>query len=435
LEIPSLWQRLRETPVELALHTAVDGRSAEDKARDTLAGETPVYAAVTVGDLLYDLARIDPTAVEAIDFARAADLSDIFTLAQTASEVFASSAVEQAGHISQLQGYLAEHLVAASLLREQGTEVEFAASSSQPGWDLLVNGQPVQMKNLAEPAGIEEHLARYPDIPVMTSVEMAEKLPDNPMVLAVDGLRRADVVNTTTSSLDGSADLLDLHIPVITVGIQLARNGCAVARRTTGLSHALANVAVDVGMRAGGAQLGAVAAAAAFGVAGIASGYLAILAPVAGAIGGYDAARRLSSLPKLGLFARKEVADVATATGAYADALQRELRLMVGRARAWRDRITSDAEDSGRVGAAVKQDWRQRVDAEIEWRESLISEAEPRQFGLFGFVDPAAEAMRMFELAARAGVPPFRCARELQQLQSALAQLQNKKMRHLISGR
>jgi hypothetical protein len=174
---------------------------------------------------------------------------------------------------------------------------------------------------------------------------------------------------------------------------------------------------------------------AVLGVAGIASGSLAILPPVAGAIGGYDAARRLSRIPKLGLFAREEVADLATATAAYADALQHELRLMVDRARAWRDRITSDAEDSGRVGAAVKQDWRQRVEAEIEWRESLISEAEPRQFGLFGFGDPAAEALRMFELAARAGVPPFRCARELQQLRSALTQLQNKKARHLIGGR
>ena len=95
-QIPVLRRRLRGMPVELALHSAVDGRSAEDKTRDTLAGETTAYAAITVGDLLYDLARIDPAAVEAIDFARAADLSDIFTLAQTASEIFASPALEQA---------------------------------------------------------------------------------------------------------------------------------------------------------------------------------------------------------------------------------------------------------------------------------------------------------------------------------------------------
>jgi hypothetical protein len=49
------------------------------------------------------------------------------------------------GHLNQLQGYVFEQIAAHSL-RESGAVVQLPDSSNNPGWDLLVNGEPVQAK-------------------------------------------------------------------------------------------------------------------------------------------------------------------------------------------------------------------------------------------------------------------------------------------------
>ena len=107
--------------------------------------------------LIYDLVRIDPEIVEAADFARSADLSDLPSFVQFAETIVGTSAEKFEGNVSQLQGYVAERLVAQTL-RAQGAEVQFPEASNQAGYDLIVNGDRFQVKNLSSPGGVHEHL-------------------------------------------------------------------------------------------------------------------------------------------------------------------------------------------------------------------------------------------------------------------------------------
>ena len=155
-------------PIEEALNKPIQETSREQRAASVLSSETQAAMGITFGDLIYDIVRIDPTIVEAADFARAADLSEIPSFVHFADRLSELPASTFDGNISQIQGYVAEHLVAQSL-RSQGVEVEFPKSSSQAGYDLIVNGTQFQVKCLSSPSGVNEHLVKYPDIPVFVN--------------------------------------------------------------------------------------------------------------------------------------------------------------------------------------------------------------------------------------------------------------------------
>ena len=73
-------QRLRGLPIDKALNTPIDPRGRPG----LFDPETPIYAALTFGDLLYDWVRIDPRVVDALDFVHVADLADVFSFARYA---------------------------------------------------------------------------------------------------------------------------------------------------------------------------------------------------------------------------------------------------------------------------------------------------------------------------------------------------------------
>ena len=103
-------------PATLDVDVQGGTRDRASRLAKLLDGETASYAVLSVGDLLYDSFRIDPLAVEGIDFARAADLSDILRLAHFSEGLSELSARAQAGNIAQLQGYVAERVAAHALL-------------------------------------------------------------------------------------------------------------------------------------------------------------------------------------------------------------------------------------------------------------------------------------------------------------------------------
>lgn len=55
-----------------------------------------------------------------------------------------------AGAMERLEGYTAERIVAAHLVA-QGHIVEFADIPNQEGWDILVDGHPIQVKCVMDP--------------------------------------------------------------------------------------------------------------------------------------------------------------------------------------------------------------------------------------------------------------------------------------------
>lgn len=203
---------------------------------------------------------------------------------------------QQIGYQSWIEGHIGES-VAASVLTEHGHHVAFAPIPNQPGWDLLVDGVPTQIKvGEHAAANIADHFQRYPEIPVLTDPHTAALL-HNPMVQGLPGLEAdhvhdlavGHVVAThlanfgTDQSLhpigsvgdlhvdhmDGfhhvgaldHADGLDLtpHIPWITVGLGAFREVKLSDRYGGAFAESIGAVAADAAGVAIGAKGGMIA--------------------------------------------------------------------------------------------------------------------------------------------------------------------------------
>jgi len=60
-----------------------------------------------------------------------------------------------------VQGYFADQ-TASNVLGSQA-HTRLPALSNKPGYDLLVDGNPVQIKAALDPQAIRDHLQAYPD--------------------------------------------------------------------------------------------------------------------------------------------------------------------------------------------------------------------------------------------------------------------------------
>ena len=103
-----------------------------------------------MGDLLYSLAAIDPHVVAAADFSSKEDVANSFDFAahllgRMADRWHVRESFD--GLVSSQKGFVMEQLVAAKLATD-GHAIEFPDASNQPGWDLIVDGQPFQVKCL-----------------------------------------------------------------------------------------------------------------------------------------------------------------------------------------------------------------------------------------------------------------------------------------------
>ncbi|HZG73776.1 MAG TPA: hypothetical protein VEY51_19720, partial [Chondromyces sp.] len=201
-------------------------------------------------DVLYDYLMIDPSVIHAVDFARKEDLSNLFSFQLFAKDFDFSST----GEITRLKGYTAEHLVALEL-QGKGHDVEFPDSAFQKGYDLLVDGKEFQVKCLSTAGGVHEHLRKYPDIPVLVNKELAEKFKANPLVYET-GVSNEIVEKMTKSSLSHAAELTDLDIPLITIGISTLKNGYKVIAKGLDVKTAGLNVANELGARGAGGLAG-----------------------------------------------------------------------------------------------------------------------------------------------------------------------------------
>ena len=138
---------VRAEGVEAAMWSPVR-ESSGDRLADALFGnrqekqQTAAYAALTFGDLLFDMAAIDPRVIDAADFSRSEDLADGFSFSQFAERFEELSGAAAIGAASQLRGYVAEQVVAVKLV-ELGHQVSLPNTPNQPGFDLVVDGEAV----------------------------------------------------------------------------------------------------------------------------------------------------------------------------------------------------------------------------------------------------------------------------------------------------
>lgn len=229
-------------------------------------------AALTVGDVLYSVAAVDPTVIAAADFSRVADVGVGLSFAELAEQVLDGSDSMILGGVSRLKGYVAEKAVAAQLTAV-GHTVSFPDAANEPGWDLLVDGQEFQVKFHTTLNGLQEHFQRY-DYPVIANAELIDQVPPEwaDKVFFVDGLSNELVEQVTRDSLDAGVEILNPSVISIAGAISAGRGLLAYRRGQLTGKQAIEQIMLDgmvrMGLAGGGSVVGAGVGLMMFGPAG-----------------------------------------------------------------------------------------------------------------------------------------------------------------------
>ena len=319
---------------------AQNHRAKADRVLGLLTGrEHHAANTLTAGDLLYDLIRIDPSVIDAVGFARVNGADEMAKFLIEAQRVHAMADTSAEGVVSNLQGYVAERMVAHRLLT-MGADVEFPQTANFPGADLFVNGDPFQVKCLASPDGILRHFERYPDIPVFCNEDLAEFFASNPLVMPVPGLVRDQVRDLTERSLDAGVDVLDLEIPVISAAVTAAKGGLALLAGRTDLAGAVQACLTEGATRmafAAAGKIGAPLALAAFSIAG---GWPLVIAPMVGSAVGYRLSKPAADWLKRNVLSRGPADALSSAIQRYAADAAKAMDRLITRLDAKRQRTT-----------------------------------------------------------------------------------------------
>lgn len=375
--------------------------------------QTTTVTALSAGEFLYDYCMINPEVVKGIDFARVEDFSSVFAMKDFAQGI---DVTVNTGNTAQLQGYAAEQIHAMEL-RAKGHEVEFPAEANNPGWDILVDDQKFQVKNLGSPAGVYEHLERYPDIPVYVNKELGDEFADFENVY-VSNVSHAEVLESTkkTVSIAGE-DLWDFEIPIIAAATSAAFNTKKFIKKEVELNQAVINVVSDTSSRvllAGiGKQTGLYVGAFVFGPAG------AITGAMLGTVGGAGQAGRLSSQVKRLLAKRKE-AEVVTAALQLLDRTAERMDKKLSKKKEKFKKIDEELSHSA-ANDAIRSDFHQRFEEEKAYTQNKKSElmnlSRDIQSGNAFVMDQLSAIMTAI---SKTGVHPGHYQEELLQLQQAV---------------
>ena len=143
--------------------------------------ETSGIAALTFGDLIYDMVRVDQRYIKGVDFSRPSkDLSSVFKIGK--QNISESPETLNILHERNYSGYTHE-FVTHQWARNRGEEVIIPEKFNQKGYDAIYNGEKFQIKFNSVDA-IREHRLNYPDIKVRSDIEAAEaykeKFPEGP---------------------------------------------------------------------------------------------------------------------------------------------------------------------------------------------------------------------------------------------------------------
>ncbi|WP_104494454.1 PDDEXK-like family protein [Paracoccus denitrificans] len=241
--------------------------------------DTALVAGLTAGDMLYHAAAVDPAVLAAADFSRMAEFDTPLDLA-----VHVAGFASQGSRVA-LRGYSAEQLVMAELI-EDGHDVILPESATAPGYDLIVDGVPVQVKCGTSISLLHDHFAKYPDIPVIADNTLASQAqaldePWVPMVTTTSGFDLEHVQSLVDQSLLAAAGLADLSVPVYATIIGGAR---AAHKAWTGqipIEDLPAWLVIDLTIRGGLASAGQ-AGGVILGLVVLGPAGALILGPIAG---------------------------------------------------------------------------------------------------------------------------------------------------------
>ena len=281
--------------------------------------ETSGAAALSIGDLIYDMARIDPEYVKGAQFSRPyTDISSKFKIGK--QNIEDSEAVrpgkalqreEYSEHLHEVnyRGGVQEFLTDRYML-ERNVEIEMPTKMNQPGWDRIYNGEKWQIKG-GGVSDVREARTEHPEYKVATTTETAtaykEQYPED--AGAVLGTYSKSVTdNILEEGKEASMEIYEnneffnsvvpefLAIPSI---VSTIRNVYNYNKDKINAETAIQNVAIDT-VGKGGAML-------AGGVAGSIFGPLGTI--VGGAAGLFIGKDYIDDF-KLKTFAKKEIEDL-----------------------------------------------------------------------------------------------------------------------------
>ena len=376
-------------------------------------------ATISTGDFLYDYIRIDPDIVRGIDFARADDLSSITSFSVFARDIDSSV---NTGDLAQLQGYVAEKMVALEL-QGRGHDVQFPETSNQAGWDVLVDGMPFQVKNWASPQGVYGHFEKYPDIPVLVNEELSSHFDGNPMVYPVEGVSHAEIVDLTKTNLNLGANLHDFQIPMISFLVSSYFNGKLLIKKDINSLNATINILTDTFSRVAGGTAGQFSGAALggalFGPAGI------LVGGAVGAFFGIGQGGRISSIVKSSIYkdekknVRVRLADLLYKT---ADVIDKKVSVRDSGFKTIESHLKQRTRDAKSIEAFAEY--------HIEGKEYIIN-LKKRIHKLAtdlhdNIGDLNQQIIEAFKLIGRSGVHPAMIQKGLRDFQSALNKLNSK---------
>ncbi|WP_322526849.1 hypothetical protein [Marinococcus luteus] len=206
---------------------------------------------------MYYFSQIDPTVMDALDFAFAEDLSNFNTLVDHIDDkyfdVLNTSGAE--GWMTRFEGYVME-MHSVDVLENMGYEVELPETANQEGWDVLLDGEPWQIKGGQSPEVIAEHFEKYPDIPVITNADLGAHYEGYDNVMVLDDVSAETIQEIAGESLNAVNQLdstMGAGIPVVSLIISTYREVKLHNQNKTDLGASVKNVGLDVaGVGVGG---------------------------------------------------------------------------------------------------------------------------------------------------------------------------------------
>lgn len=275
--------------------------------------ETGAFVTLSLGDLIYDILRVDPRVAEGIDFSRKESFSNVLSLSNFVNEDIKNRSPESLESLKDLyKGYSFERIVAHDI-QKNGGEVEFPEKSNQPGWDIKVNGEEYQVK--IQDGGIElieKHFVKYPDIKVITNSESAqlfyEKYPEYSNMVIDSGFTHDQTQKTVDDSVEALIEISDdsnlfgSAIPEI-LGIvsiiSIWKNSKNYLAGEIDFETTLKNVAIESAGRFGGAGIGAKIGS-----------FLGPLGALAGGALGYFVGGSMANSYKIQNYCKKELKEI-----------------------------------------------------------------------------------------------------------------------------
>lgn len=257
--------------------------------------------ALGAAEVLWQWASIDPQVIRAVDAAHVDSVTSGFDLAQWVHQrIDPLEGDSLAGMQNRLLGYLGEQRV-SGLLAAQGHQVEMATTANQPIWDLLMDGQQVNVKTVLELDGIREVALSHPEVLYVVPEDAVGRLTDN--MQRLEGFRHAEVHEAWDSTLDqvdavGAFDLLGVHLPFMRLFRSVCQNHQAM-QQGRDLDVAIRHVAYDTlvqgGLTVASATFGGKLGTALAGPLGTLAG--TVLGGVAGSVVGGEWAMALKRRP------------------------------------------------------------------------------------------------------------------------------------------